>query len=258
VYRLPRSTSSRQRWLLPRALAARQVVQTVHALARPSRGAVLAGGSWSVRAWAVALTRAVGWGLEAVAHALEVARPAIVHRAKGAQGPQRACTGGRAAAEFQRRRAGRGRALAHGVVARRWRAVPEAEGEEKEAETPREAPQGVGPVVGRGTAWRPPQALGSQTPASLDGGSYVEQSLVILALLWLDDGVRLTVRFTISTSYRKEVERHVKTAQHLGHLREVKYLLAILAVVDGQSFAQVALVVRTHHGQSPLSAARRN
>ena len=54
------------------------------------------------------------------------------------------------------------------------------------------------------------------------------------------------IRFTISASYRKEVERHLKTAQHLGHLRQVKYLLAILAVMDGQSFAQVALVLRVH------------
>jgi transposase len=54
------------------------------------------------------------------------------------------------------------------------------------------------------------------------------------------------VRFTISASYRKEVEGHLKTAQHLGHLRQGKYLLAILAVMDGQSFAQVALVLRVH------------
>jgi transposase len=54
------------------------------------------------------------------------------------------------------------------------------------------------------------------------------------------------MRFTISASYRKEVERHLKTAQRLGHVRQVKYLLAILAVVDGQSFAQVALVLQVH------------
>ena len=54
------------------------------------------------------------------------------------------------------------------------------------------------------------------------------------------------VRFTISASYRKDVERHLKTAQHLGHVRQVKYLLAILAVIDGQSMAQVALVLRVH------------
>lgn len=54
------------------------------------------------------------------------------------------------------------------------------------------------------------------------------------------------MRFTISASYRKEVERHLKTAQRLGHVRQVKYLLALLAVVDGQSFAQVALVLHVH------------
>ena len=54
------------------------------------------------------------------------------------------------------------------------------------------------------------------------------------------------MRFTMSSSYRKEAERHLKTAQHLGNLRQVKYLLAILAVMDGQSVAQVAVVLRVH------------
>ena len=54
------------------------------------------------------------------------------------------------------------------------------------------------------------------------------------------------VRFTISASYRKVMESHLKTAQHLGRLRQVKHLLAILAVLDGQSCAQVALVLRVH------------
>jgi transposase len=53
-------------------------------------------------------------------------------------------------------------------------------------------------------------------------------------------------RFTISTDYRKEVEKQLKTAQQLGDLRRIKYLLAILAVIDGQSFEQVALVLRVH------------
>ena len=38
----------------------------------------------------------------------------------------------------------------------------------------------------------------------------------------------------------------MKTAQHLGHVRQVQYLLAILAVIDGQSVEQVALVLRVH------------
>jgi hypothetical protein len=62
----------------------------------------------------------------------------------------------------------------------------------------------------------------------------------------MEESPMCSVRFTISAAYRKEVERHVKTAQHLGHLHQVKSLLTILAVVDGQSFAQVALVVREH------------
>ena len=54
------------------------------------------------------------------------------------------------------------------------------------------------------------------------------------------------LRFTMSSSDRKEVERQLKTAQHLGNLRQVKYFLAILAVLDGQSVAQVALLLRVH------------
>jgi transposase len=51
------------------------------------------------------------------------------------------------------------------------------------------------------------------------------------------------MRFTISASYRKAVERRLKTAQRLGHVRQVKYLLAILAVVEGQNVTPVAVVL---------------
>jgi hypothetical protein len=51
------------------------------------------------------------------------------------------------------------------------------------------------------------------------------------------------MRFTISASYRKAVERRLKTAQRLGHVRQVKYLLAILAVVEGQNITPVAVVL---------------
>jgi transposase len=54
------------------------------------------------------------------------------------------------------------------------------------------------------------------------------------------------MRFTMSPSSRKAVEHQLKTAQHLGNLRQVKYFLAILAVMDGQSLAHVALVLRVH------------
>jgi len=62
------------------------------------------------------------------------------------------------------------------------------------------------------------------------------------------------MRFTISASYRKEVEHHLQTAQRLGHVRQVTYLLAILTVGDGQSFAQVAWVLRVH-AQTALHGA---
>jgi hypothetical protein len=53
-------------------------------------------------------------------------------------------------------------------------------------------------------------------------------------------------RFTMSASYRKAVECRMQTAQRLGPWRRVKYGLAMLAVVDGQSITQVALVLRVH------------
>jgi transposase len=52
------------------------------------------------------------------------------------------------------------------------------------------------------------------------------------------------LRFTMSSSDRKAVAHQLKTAQPLGNLRQVKALLALLAVMDGQSFAQVAVVLR--------------
>ena len=51
-------------------------------------------------------------------------------------------------------------------------------------------------------------------------------------------------RFSISTRDRKELEQPLRTAQRLGKLRQVKYLLAILAVMDNQSFAHVAGVLK--------------
>jgi transposase len=50
-------------------------------------------------------------------------------------------------------------------------------------------------------------------------------------------------RFTLSASSRKEVERHLKTAQRLGYVRQGKSLLALLAGVEGQRVAQVAMVL---------------
>ncbi len=51
-------------------------------------------------------------------------------------------------------------------------------------------------------------------------------------------------RFSISTRYRKDLEQQLRTAHQLGHLRRVKYLLALLAVMDNQSYEQVAGVLK--------------
>jgi transposase len=55
-----------------------------------------------------------------------------------------------------------------------------------------------------------------------------------------------SVRFTLTKLSRKAVEGRLKTAHQQGNLRQVKYLLAILAVGDGRSFAEVAVVLRVH------------
>jgi transposase len=55
-----------------------------------------------------------------------------------------------------------------------------------------------------------------------------------------------SVRFSLTPQARQAVERHLKTAQQRGHLRQVKSLLAILAVGDGRSFAAVAVILRVH------------
>jgi transposase len=55
-----------------------------------------------------------------------------------------------------------------------------------------------------------------------------------------------SVRFTLTKLSRKVVEGQLKTAQQQGNLRQVTYLLAILAVGDGWSFAEVAVVLRVH------------
>jgi transposase len=55
-----------------------------------------------------------------------------------------------------------------------------------------------------------------------------------------------SVRITLTTQSRKAVERRLKTAQQQGHLRQVKYFLAILAVGEGRSFGEVAMVLRVH------------
>jgi transposase len=61
-----------------------------------------------------------------------------------------------------------------------------------------------------------------------------------------------SVRFTLSAHDRQEVEHQLKTARRLGQRRQVQSWLAILAVMDGQAFAEVAVVL---HGPEKTVAA---
>jgi hypothetical protein len=60
------------------------------------------------------------------------------------------------------------------------------------------------------------------------------------------------MRCTMSPASRNAVERQWQTAQPLGQLRQVTYGRARLAVMDGQRFAHVALILRV---QEQTSAA---
>jgi putative transposase len=87
---------------------------------------------------------------------------------------------------------GRGRALDNVFVERLWRTVKYEEVYLKDYETPREAMQGLATFFVRYNEWRQHQALGYQTPASVYFGSYLWQTIFIIALFCLDDGVRFT------------------------------------------------------------------
>jgi transposase len=54
------------------------------------------------------------------------------------------------------------------------------------------------------------------------------------------------VRFPLTTQSRNAVEHQLKTAQQQGNLRQVKSLLASLAVGDGRSVSEVAVVLCVH------------
>ncbi len=59
----------------------------------------------------------------------------------------------------------------------------------------------------------------------------------------------LRFRLTISTAQRQELERKLKTAQHLGDLRLVKWILALFAVAHDQSTEHAARVLDLSRAQ---------
>ena len=126
-----------------------------------------------VLSWAVSITMDVGFCLEALEQALELARPEIFHSDQGAQFTSLDFTARLASAGIQISMDGRGRALDNVFVERLWRTVKYEEVYLKDYETPREAMQGLGTFFVPYNEWRQHQALGYQTPASVYFGSYL-------------------------------------------------------------------------------------
>ena len=109
----------------------------------------------------------VGFCLEALDRALEVAHPEIFNSDQGAQFTSLDFTGRLAAAGIQMSMDGRGRALDNVFVERLWRTVKYEEVYVKDYETPREAIQGLGTFFVRYNEWRQHQSLDYQTPAAV-------------------------------------------------------------------------------------------
>jgi putative transposase len=124
-----------------------------------------------VLSWAVSITMDVGFCLEALEQALEVARPEIFNSDQGAQFTSLDFTGPLAAAGIQISMDGRGRALDNVFVERLWRTVKYEEVYLKDYETPREAMQGLAQFFVRYNVVRQHQALGYRTPAAVYFGS---------------------------------------------------------------------------------------
>jgi putative transposase len=112
-----------------------------------------------VLSWAVSITMDVDFCLEALDHALEVARPEIFNSDQGAQFTSLDFTGRLVAAGIQISMDGRGRALDNVFIERLWRTVKYEEVYVKDYETPREAMQGFATFFVRYNEWRQHQAL---------------------------------------------------------------------------------------------------
>jgi putative transposase len=96
-----------------------------------------------VLSWAVSITMDVGFCLEALDQALEVAHPDIFNTDQGAQFTSLDFTGRLAASGIRISMDGRGRALDNVFVERLWRTVKYEEGYLHDYQTPREAIQGL-------------------------------------------------------------------------------------------------------------------
>jgi len=120
-----------------------------------------------VLSWAVSITMDVGFCLEALDQALEVAQPEIFNTDQGAQFTSIAFTGRLEAAAIRISMDGRGRALDNVFVERLWRTVKYEEVYLKDYQTPRQATQELAKFFVQYNGQRLHQSLNYQTPAAV-------------------------------------------------------------------------------------------
>ena len=124
-----------------------------------------------VLSWAVCITMEVGFCLDALEQALEVAHPDIFNTDQGAQFTSLDFTGRLESAGIRISMDGRGRALDNVFVERLWRTVKQEEVYLKDYRTPREATQELGRFFVRYNEHRQHQSLDYQTPAAVYFGT---------------------------------------------------------------------------------------
>jgi len=124
-----------------------------------------------VLSWAVSITMDVGFCLEALDQALELAQPEIFNTDQGAQFTSIDFTGRLESAGIRISMDGRGRALDNVFVERLWRTVKYEEVYLKDYETPREAMQELAKFFVRYNGQRQHQSLNYQTPAAVYFGA---------------------------------------------------------------------------------------
>jgi putative transposase len=123
----------------------------------------------------------VGFCLEALEQALEVAQPDIFNTDQGAQFTSLDFTRRLEASGIRISMAGRGRALDNVFVERLWRTVKYEEVYLHDYQTPREATQGLARFFRRYNEHRQHSSLGYQTPATVYFGGGEARSFVAVA-----------------------------------------------------------------------------
>ena len=126
--------------------------------------------SRDVLSWAVSITMAVAFGVEALEQALRHGQPEIFKTDQGAQCTSVAFTERRQKGRVRISMEGRGRALDHVVVERLWRRVKQAEVYRRDYQSAWDARQSWARYVAFDHGERLQQALGYRTPAAVYQG----------------------------------------------------------------------------------------